>query len=117
VTAVGEEDIRRLALALPEVVESDHHGSPSFRVRGRIFCTIRPGGTRMMVKLGSEDHHNLCAGRPEVLEPVPGYWGTKGSTFVDLSQLDMVFAKTLLRLAYLNIAPKRLADMVGPPEL
>ncbi|MEJ0066142.1 MAG: MmcQ/YjbR family DNA-binding protein [Caulobacteraceae bacterium] len=34
------DDIRRLALALPEAVEADHHGMPSFRVRGKIFSTI-----------------------------------------------------------------------------
>ena len=112
---MGEGDIRRLALAFPEVVESDHHGSPSFRVRGKIFCTIRPGGTRMMVKLESEDQHNLCAGRPDLLEPVPGYWGQKGSTFADLSKLDRVLAEVLLRLAYANVAPQRLVSLLGPP--
>ncbi|HEX4741855.1 MAG TPA: MmcQ/YjbR family DNA-binding protein [Caulobacteraceae bacterium] len=111
---MGEGDIRRLAMALPEVIESDHHGSPSFRVRGKIFCTIRPGGTRMMVKLDSDDQHNLCAGRPDVLEPVPGYWGQKGSTFADLSKLDPAFAEALLRLAYANVAPQRLVSLLGP---
>jgi len=33
-------DARRLALALPDAVEQDHHGRPSFRVRGRIFATL-----------------------------------------------------------------------------
>ncbi|HEY2050097.1 MAG TPA: MmcQ/YjbR family DNA-binding protein [Caulobacteraceae bacterium] len=105
---MGEEDVRRLALAFSEVVEMDHHGIPSFRVRDKIFCTVRSNGTRMMVKLHPEDQHNLCAGRPDILEPVPGYWGTKGSTFVDLSKIDEAFAETLLRLAYANVAPKRL---------
>lgn len=36
------EDARRLALALPDVVERGHHGFPSFRTgkRGRIFATL-----------------------------------------------------------------------------
>jgi hypothetical protein len=29
-----------LALALPETVEQDHHGRPSFRVTGKIFATL-----------------------------------------------------------------------------
>jgi len=33
------EQARTLALALPETVEQDHHGIPSFRVRGKIFAT------------------------------------------------------------------------------
>ena len=31
---------RKLALALPEAVEQDHHGRPSFRVNGKIFATL-----------------------------------------------------------------------------
>ena len=36
------DDARRLALGLPDVVERDHHGFPSFRTgsRGRIFATL-----------------------------------------------------------------------------
>ena len=34
------DDVRRHALALPDTVEADHHGRPSFRVGGRIFATI-----------------------------------------------------------------------------
>jgi hypothetical protein len=106
VTVVGKDDIRRLALAMPQVVEMDHHGIPSFRVGGKIFCTMRSDPPRIMVKLYAEDRHNLCAGRPDALEPVPGYWGTKGSTFVDLSKVDEAFVTTLLGLAYANVAPR-----------
>ncbi|MBI5434982.1 MAG: MmcQ/YjbR family DNA-binding protein [Planctomycetes bacterium] len=34
-------DFRRLALALPDAVEADHHGLPSFRVATKIFATLR----------------------------------------------------------------------------
>ena len=37
---VTPDDARRLALALPEAVEQDHHGRPSFRVEGKIFATL-----------------------------------------------------------------------------
>jgi hypothetical protein len=33
-------DARRLALALPETSEQDHHGRPSFRVDNKIFATL-----------------------------------------------------------------------------
>ena len=32
--------LRRIALSLPEATEQDHHGRPSFRVRGKIFATL-----------------------------------------------------------------------------
>jgi len=37
---VSRAEVRQLALALPEVVEQDHHGRPSFRVAGRILATL-----------------------------------------------------------------------------
>src|ERR1700730_17915121 len=32
--------LRGIALSLPEATEQDHHGRPSFRVRGKIFATL-----------------------------------------------------------------------------
>jgi len=34
------DDFRRLALSLPDVVESAHMNHPDFRVGGRIFATL-----------------------------------------------------------------------------
>jgi hypothetical protein len=105
------EAIRTLALALPEAVEIDHHGFPSFRVAGKIFATLRAGPPRLMVKLEGEDQANLCAGHPGVIAPVPGYWGRKGSTFVNYEGLDEATAQMLLRLAWVGVAPKRLRSL------
>ena len=38
--AVSTDEARAMALALPEVIELDHHGRPSFRVGGKIFATL-----------------------------------------------------------------------------
>ena len=104
------DGVRRLALALPEALEADHHGMPSFRVNGKIFCTLHLDQPRMMVKLDPEDQANLAAGHPGVIDPVPGYWGRKGSTFVFFERTDETLIKSLLRLAWANIAPKRLRE-------
>jgi len=105
---IVQADIRRIALAQPEAVERDHHGFPSFRVAGKIFCTLREDRPRMMVKLDPEDQHNLAQAHPGVIEPVPGYWGRKGSTFVDLSGADEALATMLIAMAWAGAAPKRL---------
>ncbi|MGI9170045.1 MAG: MmcQ/YjbR family DNA-binding protein [Caulobacteraceae bacterium] len=106
---IAADEIRRLALALPESVEADHHGFPSFRVAGRIFCSLREDRPRMMVKLTAEDQHNFGRARPDAVEPVPGYWGRKGATYVDTSKIDPDLAATLLDLAWSRVAPRRLA--------
>lgn len=101
-------DVRRLALALPEAYEADHHGMPSFRVNKKIFATLRHAEAKMMVKLDPEDQHNLSEGHRGVVEPVPGYWGRGGSTFVWFDQCDEALVESLLRLAWSGVAPKRL---------
>ena len=106
--AVTPDDVRHLALALPEAVEADHHGMPSFRVAGKIFCTIHQSHPRIMVKLATEDQDNLVAGHPGVIEPVPGSWGRKGSTFVWYEKADEATIAMLLKLAWSGVAPKRL---------
>jgi len=106
--SMSVDDVRRAALALPEAAEADHHGMPSFRVAGKIFCTIHQDRPRIMVKLDPEDQANLAAGYPGVIEPVPGFWGRKGSTFVWREKADADLIGMLLRLAWTKVAPKRL---------
>ena len=47
---VEPETARRLALSLPDSVEQDHHGFPSYRVDGKIFAT-HPDEDHLLVLL------------------------------------------------------------------
>ena len=102
------QDIRRIALALPEAAEADHHGSPSYVVRKKIFATVGETQGRFTIKLDPEDRANLMAGHAGVIEPVPGYWGRSGWTLVSLAACDPALATTLLRMAWAVVAPKKL---------
>lgn len=97
---LAREDIRRVALSMPEAYEAPHFHMASFRVAKKIFCTLH------MLKLDPEDQHNLCDG--VAIEPVPGAWGRKGSTFVWYEKLQPERLPGLMRLAWANVAPKRL---------
>jgi len=103
------ESVRSMALALPEAVEVDHFGAPSFRVATKIFATLRREPARLMVKLDPEDQRNLSEGYPELITPVSGYWGRHGSTFVSYARVDTALIETLLHLAWAGVAPKRLS--------
>jgi hypothetical protein len=102
------DEAKAIALALPEAVGQDHHGVPSFRVAGKIFCTLRREPTRLMVKLDPEDQHNFCEGYPDLMAPVVGYWGRKGATYVDYGSAQDALLESLLKLAWLRVAPRRL---------
>ena len=56
---VSTDEARRLALSLPDAVEQDHHGRPSFRVAGRIFAT-----------LWDPEHMNVMLDEPGILTAV-----------------------------------------------
>ena len=73
--AVKLDDIRRVALSLPDASEEPHHNFGSFRVRGKIFVTIPPGGELLHIFLPTEQRELALAMDPEFLEPV--HWGSK----------------------------------------
>ncbi len=99
------DDVRRLALALPEAQEGDDHGKPAFLVGKKIFCTL--GEASAVVRLSPEDQHNLL--EPDVVEAIGGYWGRKGWTEVRLARVDAPRLGLLLRLSWDGVAPKRIA--------
>ena len=100
------DDVRRTALAFPGAVEADHFGMPSFRVGGKIFATIHLKEPRLMVKLDPEDQRNLAEAHPGVVEPVPGSWGRKGSTFVAYQTADRALIEMLLAMAHAGVVAK-----------
>jgi hypothetical protein len=97
---------RRLALALPEAVEQDHHGRPSFRVGARIFAT-----------LWDEQHMNVMLDEPGILTAVQSHpdacsevwWGKRlAAVRVDLPSADEHLLRELLADAWERKAPAKL---------
>jgi hypothetical protein len=95
---VTTEQARRLALALPDAIEQDHHGRPSFRVARRIFAT-----------LWDADHMNVMVDEPGILTAVqanPGtcaevFWGKRlAAVRVDLRAADAELLGELLADAH-----------------
>jgi hypothetical protein len=100
-------DARRLALSLPEAVEQDHHGRPSFRVAGQIFAT-----------LWDEDHMNVMLDEAGILTAVQSHpevcaevwWGKRLSAVrVTLSATEADLLSELLADAWERKAPARRA--------
>jgi hypothetical protein len=100
------DTVRGLALALPETTEEDHHGRPSFRVRGKIFATLHVPHERAMLKLPRAEQLAVSEAHPGVFAPVPGYWGERGSTLVELPGADEAELAELVEEAWRHAAPK-----------
>jgi len=104
--AVTPDEARELALSLPETVEQDHHGRPSFRVGGKIFATIW-NDTRMNVMLDEDGIRTSLERAPSTCEPV--WWGKRlAAVAVNLAHADGAFLADLLTDAWEGKAPRRL---------
>ncbi|MGZ4730689.1 MAG: MmcQ/YjbR family DNA-binding protein [Terriglobales bacterium] len=81
-------DFRRIALALPETVESSHFGQADFRVGGRIFATLalESEGYGVLL-LTPEQQAGMVEDEPEIFSPVPKGWGRMGATRVRLAKV------------------------------
>ena len=106
--AVSADEARALALSLPEAVELDHHGRPSFRVGGKIFATLWNEG-RMNVMLDEGGILTAMESAPDACEKV--WWGKRlAAVGVTLGLADRELLGELLTDAWEQKAPKRLAS-------
>ncbi len=103
---VSVAQARRLALALPEAVEQDHHGRPSFRVGGKIFATLWDD-EHMNVMLDEGGILTTVHEDPRTYEEV--WWGKKlAAVRVNLPRAESKALEQLLTEAWELRAPKRL---------
>jgi hypothetical protein len=108
-----QDDVRRIALSLPQTSEADHFNAASFRVNKKIFAVLREEA-RVTLKLDPEDQANLSEGWPGIVTPVTGKDGRavsaarNGWTFVRYDLIEEDQLANLLKMAWSSVAPRRL---------
>ena len=100
---------RRFALALPEAVEQETWGSPTFRVRKKIFVMFAEEQREAWVKSTHDEQRALTFMDPETFF-VPPYVGPSGWVGVRLLTADRDEVRELITEAWRLTAPKRLVD-------
>ena len=107
-------EFRKMALGLPEVVESSHMGHPDFRVGGKIFATLGvPDAGWGMVKLTPDEQELFFQIEPGSFQPVKGGWGRQGATNVRLQSATRSTVREALAVAWRARAPKSLASRLA----
>jgi hypothetical protein len=102
------KEFRKLALGLPEAVESSHMRHPDFRVGGKIFATLGyPNPEFAMVKLTPDEQELFVQLDPKGFEPVPGGWGRQGATRVLLKSAKNAVVRDALQAAWRIRASKK----------
>jgi len=98
---VTQATFRKMALSFPDAEEQPHFHLASFRVKKKIFATLWEKENRAMLKLSLVDQSVFCTfENGTVFYPVPGGWGKKGATFVDLAKVRKDMLKDALTTAY-----------------
>lgn len=102
-------DFRRIALSMPEAIETEHMAHPDFRVGGKIFASLGyPDEDHGMVILPLEEQARFVRSHAKVFAPAKGAWGRSGSTSVRLELVDRATLQSVMEIAWRKRAPKRL---------
>ena len=109
--AVTGDQFRAWALALPEAVEKETWGHPTFRVRDKMFATMAEDGSTASMKATLVEQAELIATDPETYAKAH-YTGRYGWVTVQLAGADAEDVHPLVIDAWRRTAPKRLAAQV-----
>lgn len=99
-------DARDFALSLPDAVEADHFGNPSFRIYGPIFATV-PDAGHWNVMIDPCDVEAAVRLAPAACSEL--WWGKEvRGVRVELRHASRRLVGDLLEAAWRRRAPKRL---------
>ena len=107
--------VRRMALALPETIEQETWGTPTFRVRKKIFVMFSDEQREAWVKSTHDEQRALTQMDPETFF-VPPYVGPSGWIGVRFRTVDRDEMRELITEAWRMTAPKRLVSTFDEGE-
>jgi hypothetical protein len=105
--AATPDDVRAIALALPETTERPAWDMACLRVRDKVFASLPPGEEWVAIRLAPGENTGLAAERPAVFS-VPHHYRNSTMVVVALDAVDRVELAELLTEAWRQRAPARL---------
>jgi hypothetical protein len=117
------DDVRRIALSLPETSEKPMWGTPSWRVRTKLFVWERPLRKRDLEALGDDAPQGEILGarvedllaKEALIADEPAIFTTPHfdgypAVLIELDEIDAEVLEEIIVEAWLSRAPKRLAQ-------
>ena len=109
---VNLKQVRALVLGMPEVVEADHHGRPSFRIGNRILASL-PDDEHVNVFCGEDEARASVQEHPQSLELL--WWGKRlYGVRVLVESVEPALLAEVLDEAWRRRAPARLTRETPP---
>ena len=105
------EDVRSIALSLPETAEKLAWGMPTFRVRNKIFASLSEDDASVGVKCPIDDRAELIEAEPEKFYIRSGHDDHYAWLRVRLAALESTAElRAILLDSWRQAAPRRLAE-------
>ncbi len=114
----GIDDVRRLALALPDIEERTSYRTPAWKVRGKLFARLREDGETLAIFVDFMEREALIAENPRAFE-VTDHYRDYPMVLVHLGPVDPEELRELLIESWRRRAPKWLLadyDDANPPS-
>ena len=111
------EEVRAMALALPQVEEATSYGTPAFRVRKRLIARLHDEGEALVVKVDPQEREALLATQPDAFFITDHYRDSPTWILARLADVDPAEVNELLVEAWRRLAPKRFVEAYDAGEL
>ena len=102
------EDVRELALNLPETVEKSSYGTPGYRVKDKLFARIHQDGVSLVLFVDRAQRAFMHAAEPARFYWTPHY-DNYDAVLVALAQVDREELASLLEMSWFYVAPPKIA--------
>lgn len=115
IAVTDADDVRRIALSLPETEEKEAWRMPTFRVAGKMFVTVPDDGSSFAVRCPRHERKELIAAEPEKFW-VPAHEESSAWVRVRLGALeDVDELRDILVDSWEQAAPDRLKNKNSAP--
>jgi hypothetical protein len=102
------DDVRELALSLPETVEKSSYGTPGYRVKDRLFARIHPDGKSLLLRVDRTQREAMHAAEPAKFYWTPHY-ENYDAVLAGLAAVDREELASLLEMSWFYMAPPKVA--------
>jgi len=113
---ISFSSFQKLALSFPETTEEPHFEKISFRVKKKIFATYDAKNTRACIKLSPANQDIFSSADKTIIYSLANKWGQQGWTMVEMKKISKDLFTAALTMAYCEVAPKKLAELVRPKD-
>ncbi|WP_419999740.1 MmcQ/YjbR family DNA-binding protein [Streptomyces boninensis] len=111
--SLSADDVRKVALSLPETTEKTAWSMPTFRVAGKMFATLPEDETSFAVRCPKLERDELVLAEPEKFW-IAGHEASFAWIRVRISALDdTAELRTILYDSWQQAAPSRLLSAEG----